>query len=64
MEIGAGQIESIRIEQSMTGRLLGYGTLIVAGTGASIDPVRPVAKPLALRHALDSLYRRPDPAAR
>jgi uncharacterized membrane protein YdbT with pleckstrin-like domain len=57
MEIGAGQIESIRIDQSPTGRLLGYATLVVAGTGSGIDPVRPVAQPLALRRALDALYR-------
>jgi uncharacterized membrane protein YdbT with pleckstrin-like domain len=57
MEIGAGQIESIRIDQSLTGRVLGYGTLIVAGTGAGIDPVRSVAQPLELRQALDALYR-------
>jgi uncharacterized membrane protein YdbT with pleckstrin-like domain len=57
MEIGVGQIESIRLEQSLMGRLLDYGTLIVAGTGAGIDPVRPLAQPLALRRALDALYR-------
>jgi uncharacterized membrane protein YdbT with pleckstrin-like domain len=57
MEIGAGQIESVTIHQSIPGRLLGYGTLIVSGTGSGIDPVKAVANPLALRKALDRLYR-------
>jgi Bacterial PH domain len=57
-EIGAGQVESVRIHQSVLARLLRYGTLVVAGTGSGIDPVRPVADPLALRRALDQLYRR------
>ncbi len=57
MEIGAGQIESIAIHQSVLGRLLDFGTVVVEGTGSGIDPVGPVAEPLKLRRALDRLYR-------
>jgi hypothetical protein len=45
------------IDQSIPGRVFGYGTIVVAGTGSGIDPVRPVARPLVLRKALDRLYR-------
>jgi uncharacterized membrane protein YdbT with pleckstrin-like domain len=52
MEIGVGQIESVSIYQSFFGRLFGYGTIVVAGTGSSIDPVQSVSNPLSLRQAL------------
>jgi hypothetical protein len=57
MEINAGQIESVRIDQSAFGRLLGYGTIIVAGTGSGIDPVHRVATPLPLREAVNGISR-------
>lgn len=59
VEIATGQIESVIIRQSILGRILDYGTLIVAGTGSDIDPVSPVVAPLTLRRALDQLYRPP-----
>jgi uncharacterized membrane protein YdbT with pleckstrin-like domain len=59
VEIATGQIESVIIRQSILGRILDYGTLIVAGTGSDIDPVSPVVAPLALRRAIDQLYRPP-----
>jgi len=59
MEIGAGQIESVAVRQSIGGRLFDYGTVVVSGTGSHLDPVETVAEPLALRRALDSLYRPP-----
>jgi uncharacterized membrane protein YdbT with pleckstrin-like domain len=33
IEMNAGQLESIIIDQSVFGRILGYGTIIVGGTG-------------------------------
>jgi uncharacterized membrane protein YdbT with pleckstrin-like domain len=56
MEIGSGQIESIILNQPILGRIFDYGTLVVSGTGSHMDPVQPVAAPLALRKALDRLY--------
>ena len=56
-EINAGQIESVGIDQSVFGRLLGYGTIIVEGTGGGIDPVRNVAAPLPLREAVNGISR-------
>jgi hypothetical protein len=57
MEINAGQLESISIYQTLFGRLLGYGTLIVGGTGSGIDPVKNVAAPLLLREAISRIGR-------
>lgn len=36
-EIAVGKIESLRIDQTITGRIFGYGTIIVAGTGGGVD---------------------------
>ncbi len=54
-EIQAWQIESVVIDQSILGRLLDFGSIVVAGTGASLDPVKPVAAPLELRKAIDQI---------
>jgi uncharacterized membrane protein YdbT with pleckstrin-like domain len=55
IEINANRIESVAVEQSIMGRLLNFGTLIVRGTGAGIEPIPKVAEPLALRAAIGAL---------
>lgn len=57
MEINAGQLESVAILQTLTGRLFGFGTLVVGGTGSGIDPVKNVAAPLVLRDAIRRIGR-------
>ncbi len=58
MEMNAGQLESVRVNQSVLGRLLGYGTVIVGGTGSGVDPIKNVDDPLTLRKAIGSIARR------
>jgi hypothetical protein len=60
MEMNANKIESMVINQSVLGRLLGYGTVLVKGTGAGIEPVSNVASPMKLRAAVTHMS---DPAA-
>jgi hypothetical protein len=43
------KVESIDVEQSFTGRILGFGTIIMHGTGGSREPIRQIADPLAFR---------------
>jgi hypothetical protein len=57
IEMNAGQLESIIIDQSILGRIFGYGTIVVAGTGSGIDPVRCVAQPLEVRKAANQIGR-------
>jgi hypothetical protein len=64
MEINAGQLESVRVYQSMFGRMLGYGTIVAGGTGSGIDPVAQVSRPLELRDALNQISARPPPEPR
>ncbi len=49
IEINRAKVESVDVEQSLTGRIFGYGTLIVRGTGGSLEPIRNIADPLTFR---------------
>ncbi|NVO07687.1 MAG: PH domain-containing protein [Rhodoferax sp.] len=51
IEMNLSKVESIQVEQSALGRLFNYGTLIVAGTGASHAPMTGIAEPMAFRKA-------------
>jgi uncharacterized membrane protein YdbT with pleckstrin-like domain len=52
LEINTAKVESVLVNQSMMGRLLGYGTLDVKGVGQSIEDLRPIVGPLAIRAAI------------
>ena len=51
VEINLGKVESIQVEQGILGRMLNFGTLIVAGTGTSHAPLVGIADPMAFRRA-------------
>jgi uncharacterized membrane protein YdbT with pleckstrin-like domain len=50
MEMNRTRIETVGVSQSIPGRLLNYGTVIVRGSGDSLDPVRNIADPLTFRN--------------
>jgi len=52
IEINAAKVESVDVRQSILGRFLDYGTVIVSGTGWKALPMVSVAKPLELRRAV------------
>jgi len=54
IEMNRSKIESVDVEQSITGRLFGYGTIIVRGTGGSLEPFPNIADPLAFRTQITS----------
>ncbi len=49
LELLLSKVESIGVDQGIVGRLLGYGTIIVTGTGGTKDPFRMIAAPLEFR---------------
>ncbi|MBU6475042.1 MAG: PH domain-containing protein [Alphaproteobacteria bacterium] len=49
MEMSHHRIESIREEQSVMGRIFGYGTIIVEGTGGGQESLRNIANPLIFK---------------
>jgi uncharacterized membrane protein YdbT with pleckstrin-like domain len=46
------KVEAIAVDQTLGGRLLGYGTLRISGTGGTIEAFSRVAQPSALREAV------------
>lgn len=51
-EILLQKIETIGVDQSLSGRLLGYGTLTVTGTGGAREPFQDVNDPIGFRRAV------------
>src|SRR5262249_55482755 len=49
VEMNMDKVESVDVDQSILGRLFNYGDVTVRGTGASIEPLRMIDDPLALR---------------
>ena len=49
LEMNRSKIESVDVDQSILGRFLNYGTIIVRGTGGSLEPIGYVAEPLRFR---------------
>jgi uncharacterized membrane protein YdbT with pleckstrin-like domain len=50
-ELNVDRVEAIQVDQGIWGRLLGYGTLRIAGAG-NFDPVPNVRAPLAFKNAV------------
>jgi uncharacterized membrane protein YdbT with pleckstrin-like domain len=48
-EILLSKIESIHVEEGLPGRVLGYGSVVVRGTGGTPEPFHQIAHPLELR---------------
>ena len=49
IELLLPRIESIAVEEPALGRLLGYGTVVVRGTGGTPEVFRQIARPLEFR---------------
>lgn len=54
VEMNMDKVESVRVDQSVAGRILGYGTLHVLGTGQGIEHLHNIASPLEIRTAIIS----------
>jgi hypothetical protein len=48
LEMNLDKVESVLVQQGLLGRMLDFGTVIVRGVGAGLEPVDRVAKPLEL----------------
>jgi uncharacterized membrane protein YdbT with pleckstrin-like domain len=49
LEMNRSKVESVDVDQTIPGRIFGYGTIIVRGTGGSLEPIRHIADPLSFR---------------
>ncbi len=49
MEMNRSKVETVGVDQSILGRVLGFGTVIVRGTGGSFEPIPFIGDPLTFR---------------
>ncbi len=49
------KVEAISVDQPMMGRILGYGTIVVSGSGGTKEPFHRIADPLTFRRKVQEL---------
>ncbi len=49
IEMSLDKVESVDVRQSLFGRLLNYGDIVVRGTGSGFEPLRTIDNPLEFR---------------
>lgn len=52
LEMNLTKIESLSVEQSILGRILGYGTISIKGTGGTVETFLKINKPLEIRRKI------------
>ena len=55
IEIHLSKVESVDVVQGIFGRMLGWGTITVVGTGGSREPFNLIANPLEFRRAVQAV---------
>jgi uncharacterized membrane protein YdbT with pleckstrin-like domain len=60
-ELQLNRVEGARLDQTVMGRIMGYGTITVTGTGGGTAPLRFIAQPVEFRRALNTLLSEPTP---
>jgi uncharacterized membrane protein YdbT with pleckstrin-like domain len=59
IEMLLNKVESIEVRETTFGRLLGYGTIVVIGTGGTTEPFPQVAHPLEFRSQVQQQIEKP-----
>ena len=49
LEVLLTKVEGVQVTQGILGRILGYGTIVVTGTGGSKEPFHKICAPLEFR---------------
>jgi membrane protein YdbS with pleckstrin-like domain len=52
VEMNVSKIETVDVEQGLSGRIWDYGTLLIRGTGSGFEPLERVGSPLRIRNAI------------
>jgi len=63
VEMFLNKIESIGVVQGLFGRIIGYGTIVVRGTGGTPEPFDTVPDPLEFRRQVQEQIDRMNPVA-
>jgi uncharacterized membrane protein YdbT with pleckstrin-like domain len=64
VELLLSKIEAIAVNQTLGGRLLGYGDIVVTGSGGTEESFADIQAPLAFRRAVQSVTDTQSSAAR
>ena len=59
IELLLSKIEAITVEQSLGGRILGYGDIVVTGSGGTKETFPRIQSPLEFRRAVQSIADMP-----
>jgi len=59
IEININQVEALRVDQGFWGRILNFGTIVISGTGSSLEPAPDIADPLVFRRKFMEATNRP-----
>jgi uncharacterized membrane protein YdbT with pleckstrin-like domain len=51
-EMNMDKVESVKIDQSILGRMLGYGNVNILGTGEGFETLRNIPSPIELRNSI------------
>ena len=51
-EINMDKVESVKINQTILGRILDYGDVTILGTGEGFETLRTIASPIELRNSI------------
>ena len=54
LEMVLTKVETIRVDQSILGRVLNYGTIVVIGTVGTNEPFKSIANPLEFRRQVQA----------
>lgn len=54
-EMNMDKVESVEIDQSILGRLLDYGNVVIVGTGEGIEKLVKTAQPIELRNSITAV---------
>lgn len=55
IEMNLTKVESVIVDQSIFGRVFGYGTIIVVGSGGTKEPFHCIANPLLFRRKFQEI---------
>lgn len=54
IELLLSKVEAIVVHQSLSGRMLGYGDIVLSGSGGTQEPFSSIQTPLAFRNAVQA----------
>jgi uncharacterized membrane protein YdbT with pleckstrin-like domain len=57
LEMNLAKVESVNVDQSILGRILGYGTITVIGTGGTRESFYRISSPLDFRKAFQQVQQ-------